>query len=351
MFVAETATPGKTANPTSPDPTLATAWREISDPLAPFLESVRSFLSEQIDLFEPEVAEGARYALSASGKQLRPVLVALGAQAVGPLTPQHAAAAAIVELVHLATLVHDDVIDAAGVRRQRPTVAARYGNRTAVLLGDCLFAHALQLAASFPTTDVCSAVSAATRAVCSGEILQTLRQGRLDQPLDEYFRVIRLKTAELFALACDLGAFLADASPAQRAALKRFGIAFGTAYQVFDDCLDVFGNEVSAGKTLGTDFASGKVTLPLLLAHQNASPADRTRLENLLSNRRNGAHTQNLRAILDQYDAGTRAQAVVASYLDAAREALRPIESAPGTAALAALTQYLGVQVARLATG
>lgn len=350
MFVAATATPGKTHAPAPPDSTLSSAWREISDPVAPFLESVRTFLSDQIALFEPEVAEGARYALSASGKQLRPVLVALSARAAGDLGPDHAAGASIVELVHLATLVHDDVIDAAGVRRQRPTVAARYGNRTAVLLGDCLFAHALQLAASFPTTDVCRAVSAATQAVCSGEILQTLRQGRLDQPLEEYYRVIRLKTAELFALSCELGALLASASATQRNALKRFGIAFGTAYQVFDDCLDVFGNERTAGKTLGTDFANGKVTLPLLLAHQSASPADRTRLESLF-NRRGTGHADSLRAILDQYEAGSRAQTIVASYLEAAREALRPLESSPGTAPLAALTQYLGVQVARLATG
>jgi len=350
MFVAETATPGKPTSPPLPDSALSAAWREISEPVAPFLESVRIFLSEQIDLFEPEVAEGARYALSASGKQLRPVLVALAAQAAGGLTPAHTTGAAIVELVHLATLVHDDVIDAAGLRRQRPTVAARYGNRTAVLLGDCLFAHALQLAASFPTTDICRVVSAATKAVCSGEILQTLRQGRLDQPLDEYFRVIRLKTAELFALACELGALLSAAPAIHRGALKRFGIAFGTAYQVFDDCLDVFGNETVAGKTLGTDFASGKVTLPLLLAHLSASPADRTRLETLL-NRRGAGHAESLRAILDQYDSGARAQGVVGSYLEAACDALRPLDGTPGTVPLSALTHYLGAQVARLGAG
>ena len=349
MFVAETATPGKPPS-TPPDSALSAAWREISDPVAPFLESVRTCLSEQIDLFEPEVAEGARYALSASGKQLRPVLVALAAQAAGGLTPAHTTGAAIVELVHLATLVHDDVIDAAGLRRQRPTVAARYGNRTAVLLGDCLFAHALQLAASFPSTDVCRVVSAATKAVCSGEILQTLRQGRLDQPLDEYFRVIRLKTAELFALACELGALLSAAPNTHRGALKRFGIAFGTAYQVFDDCLDVFGNETMAGKTLGTDFASGKVTLPLLLAHLSADSSDRARLETLL-NRRGSSPAEGLRAILDQYDSGARAQAVVGSYLEAARDALRPLDGAAGTFPLSALTHYLGAQVARLGTG
>ncbi|MGE3310812.1 MAG: polyprenyl synthetase family protein [Limisphaerales bacterium] len=350
MFVAETATPGNPPLSAPPDAGLATAWRLISDPVAPFLESVRGFLAQQIDLFEPEVAEGARYALSASGKQLRPVLVALGAQAAGGINPAHTAGAAIVELVHLATLVHDDVIDAAGLRRQRPTVAARYGNQTAVLLGDCLFAHALNLAAAFPTTEVCRSVSAATQAVCSGEILQTLRKGRVDQPLDEYFRVIRLKTAELFALACELGAIVAGPKATHREALRRFGIAFGTAYQVFDDCLDVFGNERAAGKTLGTDFATGKVTLPLLLAYQSANAQDRARLESLVL-RRGAEHAAGLRNLLEQYDAGTRAQKVVAAYLESAREALRPLDGAPGTAPLAALTQYLADQIARLRAG
>lgn len=349
MFVAQTATPGSQTAPGPSDSSLSNAWREISEPVAPFLESVRDFLAEQVASFEPEVADGARYALSASGKQLRPVLVALSAQASGGINPAHTTGAAIVELVHLATLVHDDVIDAAGLRRQRPTVAARYGNRTAVLLGDCLFAHALQLAASFPTTDVCRVVSSATKAVCSGEILQTLRQGRLDQPLEDYFRIIRLKTAELFALACELGGILTPAPELQRAALRDFGIAFGTAYQVFDDCLDVFGNESTAGKTLGTDVANGKVTLPLLLAHQSASAADRARLEALL-HRRTGDSSDGLRPILDRYEAGSRAQIVVGSYLEAAREALRPLDGAPGTAQLTSLTSYLGAQVSRLAT-
>ncbi len=320
------------------------AWREIAEPVSPFLADVRRFLEAQLGTFEPEVAEGAKYALSASGKQLRPVLVALAAEVAGGINEDHVQGAAIVELVHLATLVHDDVIDVAGLRRKRPTVAARFGNRTAVLLGDCLFAHSLKLAAGFPTTDVCRAVSDATKAVCSGEILQTLRVGRLDQPLDEYFRVIRLKTAELFALACELGAILTSSQPATRIALRRFGLAFGTAYQVFDDCLDVFGSEEAAGKTLGTDLANGKVTLPLLLAHQSASAADRASLEGFLAHHTNG-HTQNVRALLERYSAAIRSREVVEGLLENARESLRPLQE---TAPLLTLTRFLGNQVTRL---
>lgn len=326
-------------------PTTEPAWKEVADPVEPFLKEVRAHIEQQIATFEPEVTEGARYALSTSGKQLRPVLVALAAQVAGGLGPAHVVGASIVELVHLATLVHDDVIDVADVRRRRPTVAARFGNRTAVLLGDCLFAHSLKLAASFPTPDVCRIVAAATKAVCSGEILQTLRKGRLDQSADEYHHVIRLKTAELFALACQLGAILAEAPGHMSTALHRFGIAFGTAYQVFDDCLDVFGNEEDAGKTLGTDLANGKVTLPLILAFQSASAADRKALAGFLEHHADG-HGEGVRSLLARYRAAERTLEVVESHLELARDALRQL---PGTAPLLSLTRFLGDQVSRLA--
>jgi octaprenyl-diphosphate synthase len=323
------------------------SWNEISAQASPFLSDVRCCLEAQIATFEDEVAEGARYALSASGKQLRPLLVALSARAAGELQPGHITGAAIVELVHLATLVHDDVIDSADLRRQQATVAARYGNQTAVLLGDCLFAHALKLAASFPTPEVCRVVSDATKAVCSGEILQTLGKGRLDQPLDDYFRIIELKTAELFALACDLGALLASAPPARRAALRRFGVAFGTAYQVFDDCLDLFGDEEIAGKTLGTDVATGKATLPLILTHQKATPADRIHLERLLT-RPGSNRGPGLRTMLARYGAASLSCEMMESYLVGARDALVALDGADGRASLLALTRYLGAQVSRL---
>ncbi len=330
-----------------PATTHEVVWQEIAGPVAPFLAEVRAYLEEQAATFEPEVAEGARYALSASGKQLRPVLVALGAQSVGPLNPSHRVGAAIVELVHLATLVHDDIIDEAGVRRRRPTVAARLGNPTAVLLGDCLFAHALKLAAGFPSPEVCRIVSSATKAVCSGEILQTLRPGRLDQPLEEYFRVIRLKTAELFAVSCEIGALLGGASENVRADLRRFGLTFGTAYQVYDDYLDVFGDEEAAGKTLGTDLAKGKITLPLLLAYQRSDASGREALADLLAHPGASASAE-IRRRLDQQDAARGCRDIVEQHLREARAALAALPAANGAAPLDDLTQYLAALTRRL---
>jgi octaprenyl-diphosphate synthase len=257
-------------------------WRQTLEFVEPFLAEVTNRLAQQVGLFEPELAASAHHALTASGKQLRPTLLALCADATGGLTPGHATVAAIIEMVHLATLVHDDVLDEAQTRRGRPTLAGESGNEHAVLFGDCLFAHALELAASFPTTVVCRSVAQATKTVCTGEIIQNQQRLRFDLPLPEYFRVLEMKTAELFALSCELGAYLNDAPAADRAALRQYGLELGTAYQIYDDCLDVFGTELVAGKSLGTDLAHGKVTLPLLLLRESASPEDRALVEQLL---------------------------------------------------------------------
>ena len=141
------------------------SWKELIKPIEPFLDQVVVSLQDQVKAFEPEIASFARYALSNQGKHLRPALVALCGQSVGALKDEHVRVAVIVEMVHLATLVHDDIMDHAEIRRNRPTVASKWGNEVSVLLGDCLFAQALKLASSFPTTDVCRGVSRATRQV------------------------------------------------------------------------------------------------------------------------------------------------------------------------------------------
>src|SRR6187549_945509 len=224
-------------------------WKQIVQPLEPFLQAVSSRMGEQISAFETDLASYASYALTAQGKQLRPALVGLSANATGKIHDSHITAAVIIEMVHLATLVHDDVMDEATIRRGRPTLAANWGNEVAVLFGDCLFAHALKLAASFPTPEICRAVAMATNTVCSGEILQTRHRRNFELSQKEYFRVLEMKTAELFGLSCDMAAFLGNATPAQRTALREFGMAFGTAYEIYDDCVDLFGTEKAAGKS------------------------------------------------------------------------------------------------------
>src|SRR6266480_3659235 len=278
MLAAET----KAVTVAAPAKATPHSWKQIVEPVEPFLEAVARRLAEQVQTFDPEIASYARYALTNQGKQLRPALVALSAAAIGEPTDSLVTVAVIIEMVHLATLAHDDVMDEAVLRRQQPTLAANWGNQISVLLGDCLFAHALKLAASFPTPEICRAVSAATKTVCSGEILQTHRQRRLQLSREEYFKVLEMKTAELFALSCELGAWLCGAALMERAALRRFGLALGTAYQIYDDCLDLFGAEALVSKSLGTDLANGKLTLPVLVALERSSACDCARLRELI---------------------------------------------------------------------
>ncbi|HXT11480.1 MAG TPA: polyprenyl synthetase family protein [Candidatus Angelobacter sp.] len=321
----------------------AISWKQIVEPVEPFLDAVHARLTGQVNAFDSALAPYAEYALNGNGKHLRPALVALSANALGGTNDSHVTVAVIIEMVHLATLVHDDVMDEAEIRRARPTLAANWGNEIAVLFGDCLFAQALKLSASFPTPEICRLVAMATNTVCSGEILQTQQRRNFQFSQDDYFRVLEMKTAELFALSCELAALLSGATGQQRSALRRFGLAFGTAYQVWDDCVDLFGTEAAAGKSLGTDLAKGKLTLPMLLLWERATGPDRSRLEALVQNARNGALSE-VGALLSKYQTLAPSLKSVHNYLETARQALCELPESRGRESLLAVTEFLAVQ-------
>ena len=326
------------------------SWKHLVEPLEPFLQAVARQLNEQVNDFDPQLVPYAQYTLNGSGKQLRPTLVALAANAVGKASDPHVKAAVIIEMVHLATLVHDDVMDEAEIRRGRLTLAANWGNEIAVLFGDCLFAQALKLAASFPTPEVCRAVAMATNTVCSGEILQTQHRRKFQLSRHEYFRVIEMKTAELFTLSCDLAGLLGEVKSEHRAALGHFGAAFGTAYQIYDDCVDLFGTETAAGKSLGTDLAKGKLTWPVLLAWERANASDRARLEDLVK----VWQPENLPAVnelLEKYGTFEPTRDVISRFLDQARRALRSLPESNGRSGLFDLADFLAQQTGALAVG
>jgi octaprenyl-diphosphate synthase len=347
MLAAETKVSG---SPSEGGPVVhsACSWKKITEPAEPFLQEVTQQLMRQAHDFDPQILPYAEHALNKGGKHLRPALVALAAACFGQPAKAHVKAAVIIEMVHLATLVHDDLMDEAKIRRGSPTVATKWGNEIAVLFGDCLFAHALTLAASFPTTEVCRAVALATNTVCSGEILQTQQRRDFRAARRDYFRVIEMKTGELFTLSCDLAALLSDAPPAQRAALCEFGAAVGTAYQIYDDCVDIFGTEAEAGKSLGTDLAKGKLTWPVLLAWERASAANRTTLEELIQNWK----PENLlavHALLAKYGTLEPSVKEIHRFLEQARRALRVLPDSPGRTGLSALADFLAQQTTTLA--
>jgi octaprenyl-diphosphate synthase len=337
MLASEIKSPAGEAAPT--DSPLA--WKRFIAPVEPFLDAVSLRLMKQVGEFDPSIEAYAEYALKGQGKQLRPLLVALSASAAGKPNDDHVMVAVIIEMVHLATLVHDDVMDEAEIRRGRRTLAANWGNEIAVLAGDCLFAHALKLAAGFPTPEVCRAVAGATNTVCTGEILQTRQRSNFRLTLTEYFRILEMKTGELFALSCEMGAYLGGAPEAQRTALRQFGMALGTAYQMYDDCVDIFGTETAAGKSLGTDLTKGKLTLPVLLLRERIDAAEQAELQKLIQNWQPRSLVQ-LNGLLTSRRILKESLDIINCHLDEARQIARSLPSGGG--ALLELTNYLGRQ-------
>lgn len=315
----------------------AEIWRRLAEPCRQFLDDVGANLQQQVETFEPEILEHARYAISNPGKRLRPLLVGLAGGAERGYGRSLVKIGTILEMIHLATLVHDDVLDAAAVRRGRPTLAAGLGNDVTVLLGDCLFAHALRLAASFSTTLVCQSVAQSTKRVCSGEILQTLNRtlSRI-----EYLRIIEMKTAELFGLSCDLGARFGEAGAAFAKPLRDFGMALGTAYQIYDDCLDIFSSEKAAGKSTGTDLIQGKHTLPILILLEEAAQSEKNRILSQL-NRWDPCSTPWLMTLMNRHQVLEKCAEVVRAILDGARSRLDAVGGFPSIAALYNLSDFL----------
>ena len=246
----------------------------------PHLYTVEERIRAQAKAFDPAVEGYVSYVCGTGGKRLRPALALLSAGATGKITASHVDLAVILELIHIATLVHDDIMDGAELRRDQPSANAKWGNAITVLLGDCLFAHALRLSTNFSNSDICRRIADAAAEVCSGEIVQTQRRFDLKLSTADYYRIIEMKTAALFSAACELGAFISEASPPVISALKSFGTKLGVAYQIYDDILDLTGSEEETGKTLGTDLRKGKFTLPVLLMLQSGK--DAATIRNLL---------------------------------------------------------------------
>jgi octaprenyl-diphosphate synthase len=246
----------------------------------PHLYTVEERIRAQAKAFDPAVEGYVSYVCGTGGKRLRPALALLSAGATGKITASHVDLAVILELVHIATLIHDDIMDGAELRRDQPSANAKWGNAITVLLGDCLFAHALRLSTNFSNSDICRRIADAAAEVCSGEIIQTQRRFDLKLSTADYYRIIEMKTAALFSAACELGAFISEASPPVIGALKAFGTKLGVAYQIYDDIIDLTGSEDETGKTLGTDLRKGKFTLPVLLMLQSGK--DVATIHNLL---------------------------------------------------------------------
>jgi octaprenyl-diphosphate synthase len=207
-------------------------------------------------------------------------------------------------------------------------------------VGDCLFARALELAASYTTNEVCRKISTATKTVCAGEVLQTRERFNLDLSRGQYLRIVEMKTGALFAVSCELGASLSGASGTAAQALRDYGLALGIAYQIYDDCVDIFGDEPQAGKSLGTDLETGKLTLPSLLYLQEASDEERRQLRTLLLG--NGAvNRRQLAALLQKRHALQQSVALIQSCTERAAQSLAGLSASECLTSLNQLASFL----------
>lgn len=218
------------------------------------------------------VNQVAEYIIAGGGKRMRPALVLLSAGALDYSGAHHHELAAVVEFIHTATLLHDDVVDESALRRGRDTANAVFGNAASVLVGDFLYSRAFQMMVQVGQMRVMQVLSSATNIIAEGEVLQLMNCHDPDVDEARYLQVIRYKTAKLFEAAAQLGAILAGASPEQEQALSAYGMHLGTAFQLVDDVLDYSGQEADTGKHLGDDLAEGKPTLPLIYVMQNGTP-------------------------------------------------------------------------------
>ncbi|MBL0141739.1 MAG: polyprenyl synthetase family protein [Betaproteobacteria bacterium] len=247
----------------------------IRAPIGADLVAVDAVIRRRLDSEVALVRTIADYIIAAGGKRLRPALLLLAANAVGATGPVRHELATVIEFIHTATLLHDDVVDESSLRRGRRTANAEFGNAPSVLVGDFLYSRAFQMMVAVGNLRVMHVLSNATNIIAEGEVLQLLNVNDPDTDEETYLRVIRYKTAKLFEAATQVGAILGNAPAPLEQALAEFGMHLGTAFQVIDDVLDYSGDLAETGKNLGDDLAEGKPTLPLIRAMQVGNSEER----------------------------------------------------------------------------
>ncbi len=252
-------------------------------PVSKELAAVDELLTSELQSETPWVDQLLEHNWINGGKRIRPLFLLLSGASCGELTDGHTHLAAAVEMIHAATLVHDDVLDKAETRRHQPTVNARWDNRISVLLGDYLFTHAFHVAASSLSAEAVKILAASSNKVCEGEMHQNAWQGKFDLSEEDYLKMISYKTAELCRCSCRLGALMSGADSETVEAFGKFGQDLGVAFQIIDDVLDLVGQQNKVGKTLGTDLLNQKTTLPIIHCLDNSSESEQQELLTLLS--------------------------------------------------------------------
>jgi len=288
----------------------------------------------------PLVSQVSRYIIAAGGKRLRPALLLLMCGALGYTGEQRFNLAAVVEFIHTATLLHDDVVDESTLRRGRATANEAFGNPASVLVGDFLYSRAFQMMVDAGDMRIMQTLAEATNVIAEGEVLQLMNMNDASLSENSYLMVIRSKTAKLFEASARLAALLAKSSPAVEQNCADYGQALGTAFQVIDDVLDYDGDVHEMGKNLGDDLREGKATMPLIIAMQRAAPAERTLIEQAIVT--GGIdHMRQIIEIVQKTGALTATRAAAAAEAQRALDALRNLPQNTYSDALRQLASQL----------
>lgn len=314
---------------------------ELMAPVADGMGRMRSILDEQLAETSPAVRDMTNHVRRFRGKQLRAALVLLVGEATGNSTDEHPRVASIVEMIHLATLVHDDILDGAEVRRRVACVNERWDNQVAVLLGDFLYARAFALSTTL-SSRLCSRLLAeTTRRICVGEIEQSTRRYDFELTQETYESIAGAKTASLYAAACELGARYPGGNEEIGRSMASMGWNLGLAFQIIDDCLDLTGTQEVVGKSVGNDVEDGKVTLPVLRAYAGADEKERALIRDIYSRPGLEERAAALRENCDLRPGLEYAQARAEELVRAALATLRPLPETPARTTLERLGGFV----------
>lgn len=299
--------------------------KEIYQPIRKELDDVEGLLRSSLtDTGYKSILEVNNYLLAAKGKRLRPALVILSAKAAGKSRQINkrsmASLACAMELIHIASLIHDDVMDHAALRHHKPTINSKYGEDVSITLGDYLYSKAFELIANCKNIDILSCVSQAARLMCEGQLIQVCERDNLELLKDKYIIVVKKKTAALFAASCQGGAVLADAGASYKNILREYGLNFGIAFQIIDDCLDIIAKEKELGKDPGADLKMGELTLPVL--NLLSESHDKNRILSLIKDNDNPRAFSELKMRFINSEAAKKTKKDILFYLNKAKRGL-----------------------------
>ena|SRR5689334_11621682 len=306
------------------------------------LDGVEDRINKNLDSSVALVNTVAAQILSGGGKRIRPLLLLLSARLCGYASQEHHQLGSVVEFIHTATLLHDDVVDEADLRRGKKTARKVWGNQISILVGDYLYTKAMVRVVEFRSQGINEVIAEACNKMAEGEVLQLYYNGNPGIPESDYIKIVEHKTAALIAAACRMGAILADATEVQQESLFRFGQYLGIAYQVADDNLDYIADGASLGKTIGQDLRQGKATLPLLHLLQHCSEHDRHMIKDRMETRTlNTTDLDRILLLMAEYGSVTYAMDRARTYIAAAKRELELFEDSTARRALAVIADYM----------